>query len=192
VALVGIASPTTVSATEVDIANAGFEQLEASGAVAGWRLVTGASSEGATFDGEGEVARGGVGSARLAVKGHGTVTAESFPVSLEVGELYRLSGWIRTEGVVSDPMSKYPTAVPACLTMEALPFTIHSPAVGGDSDWFRVDLLFIATAASDRIRLHLGYNGNARGTAWVDDLRLEKVEDIAQLIPADTATSTAP
>ena len=139
-----VAEPTAASATEVDIANAGFEQLEASGAVAAWRLITEASSEGATFDGEGEVAHGGVGSARLAVKGHGTVTAESSPVSLQVGELYRLSGWIRAEGVVSDPMSKYPTAVPACLSMEALPFTIHSPAVGGDSEWFRVDLLFIA------------------------------------------------
>ncbi len=186
------AAATTPAAADVAITNAGFEQLEATGVVAGWRLVTEASSEGASFVGEAEAAHAGIGSARLAVKGHGVVTVESYPVSLEVGELYRLSGWIRTEGVVSDPASKYPTAVPACLTMEALPFTIHSPAVGGDSDWFRVELLFIATAASDRIRLHLGYNGTARGTAWFDDIRLEKVEDIAELIPPETVRWSGP
>ena len=171
---------------EVTITNPGFEQLEPSGTVVGWRLVDGASSDGAALTGDGESAHEGVGSVKVAVKGHGTVTVESNPVALEVGKLYRLSGWIRTEGVVSDPMSKYPTAVPACLSMEALPFTIHSPAVGGNSDWTRVDELFIATAASDRVRLHLGYNGTARGTAWFDDIRIEAVEDIAEYIPPET------
>ncbi len=107
-------------------------------------------------------------------------------MALEVGKLYRLSGWIRTEGVVSDPMSKYPTAVPACLTMESLPFTIHSPAVGGDSDWTRVELPLLRHPASDRVRLHLGYNGTARGTAWFDDVRLERVDDITEYIPLET------
>jgi hypothetical protein len=184
--------PTPAPANEVAITNPGFEQLEPSGAMVGWRLVTEVSSDGATFGTEGELAHAGVGSARLAVKGHGTVTVESEPVALEVGELYRLSGWIRTEGAISDPTSKYPTAVPVCLSLKELPFTIHSPAVGGDSDWFRVDLLFIAISASDRVRLHLGYNGTARGTAWFDDLRLEKVEDIAEFIPPETVRWSGP
>ncbi len=191
-AIVWLVAPTTVAATEVGLSNPGFEQLEPSGAMGGWRLVTEVSSGGASFEAEGEHAHAGIGSARLAVKGHGTVTAESDPVPLEVGKLYRLSGWIRTEGVVSDPMSKYPTAVPTCLTMEALPFTIHSPAVGGDSDWLRVDLLFIATSASDRVRLHLGYNGTARGTAWFDDVQIESVEDIADYIPLETVRWSGP
>ena len=122
--LATVAAPISVAAADVEIANPGFEKLEPSGAVTGWRLVTEISSDGASFGGEGEVALGGVGSARLAVNGHGTITVESDPVQLEVGELYRLSGWIRTEGAVSDPMSKYPTAVPACLTMKEQPFTI--------------------------------------------------------------------
>lgn len=171
---------------KVTIINPGFEQLEPSGTVAGWRLVTEISSDGASLEGESDVAHGGIGSARLAVPGHGTVTAESGPVALQVGKLYRLSGWIRTEGVVSDPMSKYPTAVPACLSMEALPFTIHSPAVGGDSDWTRVDELFLATSSLDRVRLHLGYNGSARGTAWFDDIRIDAVDDISEYIPPET------
>ncbi|MCG6949838.1 MAG: C45 family autoproteolytic acyltransferase/hydrolase [Acidobacteria bacterium] len=184
--------PISVAANDVAVANPGFEQLAPGGSVVGWRQVVEAGSEGAAFSGESDVAHGGVGSANLTVRGHGTVTAESDPVALDVGELYRLSGWIRTQGVVSDPMSKYPTAVPACLTMEALPFTMHSPAVGGDSDWRHVELLFIATAKEDRIRLHLGYNGTARGTAWFDDLRLEKVEDIAEFIPPETVRWSGP
>ncbi|MEJ2582752.1 MAG: hypothetical protein P8127_14120, partial [Acidobacteriota bacterium] len=185
-------TPFLVAADDVVVANPGFEQLAPGGSVVGWHQVEDDASEDASFSGESGLAHGGVGSAKLTVRGHGTVTAESDPVDLAVGELYRLSGWIRTQGVVSDPMSKYPTAVPACLTMEALPFTMHSPAVGGDSDWFRVEMLFIATAKEDRIRLHLGYNGTARGTAWFDDLRLEKIEDIAEFIPPETVRWSGP
>jgi hypothetical protein len=181
-----LAASFGVADTGVDLANPGFEQLEPQGAVNGWQLVDSDSSDGAAFAGDGDVARSGLGSARLAVKGHGTVTAESEPIALEVGKLYRLSGWIRTEGAVSDPLAKYPTAVPACLSMKALPFTMHSTAVGGDSDWTRVDQVFVATASSDRVRLHLGYNGTARGTAWFDDLKIESVDDISQYIPPET------
>ena len=177
---------SAMASEEVGIANPGFEQLEPGGAIVGWRLVGEISSPGASVAGDAEQAHYGIGSASLAVRGHGTVTAESNAVALEVGKLYRLSGWIRTEGAVSDPMSKYPTAVPACLSMKALPFTNYSPAVGGDSDWTRVDELFIATASSDHVRLHLGYNGNARGTAWFDDLKLERVDDISEYIPLET------
>ncbi|HSO21470.1 MAG TPA: C45 family autoproteolytic acyltransferase/hydrolase, partial [Chondromyces sp.] len=168
------------------VVNSGFEQLEPGGAVVGWRLLADEASPGASFAAADDVMRSGVGSVRLAVAGHGTVSAESEPVALAVGELYRLSGFIRTEGAVSDALAKYPTAVPACLTMAGLPFTIHSEAVGGDADWTRVELLFLATTATDRVRLHLGYNGTSRGTAWFDDVRLEKVEDIAELIPPET------
>ena len=186
------AVPLTALANEVTVTNPGFEQLEPNGSIVGWRLLTEDSSDGATFEADDQVAYGGVGSARLSAKGHGTVTVESGPVALEVGKLYRLSGRLRTEGAVSDPTSKYPTAVPACMTMKELPFTIHSPAVGGDSDWFRVDLLFIATSAEDRIRLHLGYNGTARGTAWFDDVRIERVEDISEYIPLETVRWSGP
>ncbi len=74
-------------ATEVAVSNPGFEQLEPSGVVTGWRLVTEVSSDGASFGGESEVAHTGVGSVELAARGHGTVTAESDSVTLEVGKL---------------------------------------------------------------------------------------------------------
>jgi hypothetical protein len=187
-----VAAPTMVSAAEVAVTNPGFEQLGPSGSTVGWRVLEEGSTNGATVEADGDAKHDGVGSLKLAVRGHGTVTAESEPVRLEVGELYRLSGWIRTDGVISDPTSKYPTAVPTCLTMKQLPFTMHSTGVGGTSDWFRVELPFIATSAEDRIRLHLGYNGSARGTAWFDDVRLEKIDDITEFIPLETVRWSGP
>jgi hypothetical protein len=175
-----------IHAQEVALVNPGFERLEPGGAVVGWRLLGERSTAGASFSGVSEGVHEGVGSAKLEVRGHGRAAAESEPVALAVGELYRLSGAIRTAGAVADPLAKYPTAVPACLTMAGLPFTMHSAAVGGDSDWTRVELLFLAATAADRVRLELGCNGSARGAAWFDDIRLEKVEDIAELIPPET------
>jgi len=176
-----------VSADEVmTLANPGFEKVAPDGAVIDWALMSASSSEGASLEASSDFAHSGVGSLGLAVPGHGSATAESAPVALEVGKLYRLSGRIRTEGAVSDPTTRYPTAVPAVLTMASFPFTNHSSAVGGDSDWTRVESLFFATQKQDRVRLHLGHNGSARGKAWFDDVAVERVDDITEYIPMDT------
>ncbi len=177
---------SAVADEEIALANGGFERLNPDGAVTDWRRIAARSSEGAVVEATTEYAHDGVGSLKLGVRGHGTVAAESAPVALEVGRLYRLSAWIRTEGAISDPTTRYPTAVPACLTMASFPFTNHSEAVGGDSDWSRVESLFFATQREDRVRLHLGLNGNARGVAWFDDVRLERVDDITEFIPLET------
>ncbi len=177
---------SAVADEEVPLANAGFERLSPDGAVTDWGMDVAQSSAGSAIVASTDAVHGGVGSLELVVRGHGTVTAESAPVALEVGRLYRLSAWIRTDGAVSDPMTKYPTAVPACLTMASFPFTNHTEAVGGDSDWTRVESLFFATRSEDRVRLHLGRNGNARGAAWFDDVRLERVDDITEYIPLET------
>ncbi len=113
-------------------------------------------------------------------------TLVSDPVSLEVGAVYKLSAWIRTAGLFSDKARVYPTALPACLSMASFPFTNSSPAVGADSDWRKSEVMFVATAATDRVQLHLGRNGTAVGRAWFDEVRLEKVEDIAEFIPMET------
>jgi hypothetical protein len=186
-AVFGTLTPISAAAdVELPLANPGFERLAPDGSFIDWRLLSQVSSDGAAAEPDTEGPLAGVGSLKLAVRGHGTATVESEPVTLEVGHLYRLSGWIRSSGVVSDPTSKYPTAVPACLTMASFPFTNHSPAVGGDADWTRVETLFVATQATDRVRLHLGFNGTARGTAWFDDVRLEQVDDIGEFIPMET------
>ena len=177
---------SAVADDEVAIANPGFERVAPDGAVIDWHRDSARSSDGANIEADVAHAHSGVGSLRLGLRGHGSVTAEGPPVALEVGKLYRLSAWIRTEGAVSDATTKYPTAVPACLTMGSFPFTNHSQAVGGNSDWTRVESLFFATQREDRVRLHLGRNGNARGKAWFDDVRLEQVDDITEYIPLET------
>jgi hypothetical protein len=190
VAIVVVTGP--VVASEIALANSGFEQLGASGSVLGWRFVPERSTEGGRMVPLTRGVHSGVGAVGLEVGAEGRVTVESNPVELEVGQLYRLSAWIRTVGAVSDPMTKYPTAVPACLTMASFPFTNHSPAVGGDAGWTRVETLFIATQTWDRVRLHLGYNGTARGVALFDDVQIEPVDDITEYIPMETVSWSGP
>jgi hypothetical protein len=181
---VAVAMAATMAAAELPV-NSGFERLEPGGAVTGWRLDTGLTS-GASMEGVGEVAHSGVGSLRVSATGHGTATVVSDPVSLEIGQAYRLSAWIRTEGAVADPTTRYPTAVPAAVSMASFPFTEHSGAVGGTRDWTRVETVFFATRAEDRVRLHLGWNGRSRGTAWFDDVELERLDDLETMIPQVT------
>ena len=112
-------------------------------------------------------------------------TLISAPLTLKIGELYRLSATIRTEGVRADPMARYPTALGACLSMASFPFTNASQSVGGTSER-RVSVLFLATSPSDRAQLHLGRNGQARGAATFSGVTLEKVEDVTQFVPMET------
>ena len=112
-------------------------------------------------------------------------TLASAPVTLKVGELYRLSATIRTEGVRADALARYPTALGACLSMASFPFTNASQSVAGTGER-RVTQVFLATSPSDRVQLHLGRNGRATGSAVFGDVKLEKVEDISAFIPLQT------
>jgi len=112
-------------------------------------------------------------------------TLASAPMTLKVGELYRLSATIRTEGVKVDALARYPTALGACLSMESFPFTNASQSVAGSSTR-KISTLFLATSPTDRVQLHLGRNGKATGTATFSDVKLEKVEDITAFIPLET------
>ncbi len=112
----------------------------------------------------------------------------SDPVEFKIGHLYRLSAWIKSEEAFTNPIDQYPTSVAACLTMKSFPFTQHSPALGATNDWQKVEVDFIATKKTDRIRLHFGYNGKAKGTVWFDNVQLEKIEDISNYIPPETVT----
>ncbi len=186
-AVVVLATASVVFAdVEISIDNAGFERLDPNGAVSRWGVDTKTLERGVSVSGTTDLFHGGVGSLVVTHEEPASTAVFSEPVQLQVGHLYRLSGWIRTAAVYSDPTAKYPTAMPACLTMTTFPFTNHSPTIGADTDWTRVERLFIATSSEDRVGLHLGYNGTASGTAWFDDIRLEEVEDIAEYIPFET------
>ena len=168
-------------AAQVPVANAGFEAQAASGQPTGWS-VTGGGKVASSPEGKAEGARG------LVIENPASgaeTTVQSEPVKLQVGRLYRLSAWVRTRGVQADPQARYPTALGACLSMKSFPFTNCSPTPGADQDG-RVSVLFFATQGSDRVQVHLGRNGKATGTAWVDDVRLEEVDDITAYLPMES------
>lgn len=171
--------------TVIPIPNADFESSDPGGVPSRWQILD-ASATPYELNVHLESPHTGDRCVEILHVDGGRRTLVSESVSLRVGHLYRLSGWIRTEQACADPTDRYPTSVPACLTMESFPITNHSPAVGATSDWRKVETLFIATKSTDRVRLHFGFNGNARGRVWFDDIRLEKVEDITQYIPMET------
>jgi hypothetical protein len=167
----------------VPLANPGFESAGAGPLPVGWSLdgppCTGTQVRRAAPGRSGEAAL------ELSAPVAASLVVASEPVVLQVGHLYRLSAWVRTERAVSDPLARYPTAVPAALTMASFPFTNHSPAVGETRDWTFVETTFVATAAQDRVQLHLGLNGTATGRALFDDVLLAEVGDITTVIPLE-------
>lgn len=176
----------------IQLPNSGFEILDAGGFPASWSIETKDTSPGTQVKIDRQHAHSGKKSMQMSHTQWGKSVLVSSTMTFKVGELYRLSGWIKTESAVTWPTDRYPTSVAACLTMESFPFTNHSPSVGATTDWKRIEILFIASRSSDRLRLHLGFNGNAKGIAWFDDIRVEKVEDISEYIPMETVTWFGP
>jgi hypothetical protein len=170
-------------AQQLAVVNAGFEE-GAGDKIRGWML--GESGNGSQVSSDQTVAHSGTGSLRIAHSRPASSAVESLPVSLEIGKLYRVSGWIRTDNAAADPGTRYPTAVAATLTMASFPFTNNATVVGGTNGWTKSEALFIATRSDDRVVLRLGYNGGATGTAWFDDVTVDKVDDITAYIPMET------
>ena len=166
------------------VPNGGFE--EASGPVAAsWSVDSPLGAEASVVR-DPETAHDGGSSLRLSAPRPASISVSSAEVRLEVGRVYRLSAFVRTEKAASDPTGRYPTPVAAALTMVSFPFTNHSPASGATRPFGKVETLFVATTAKDRVRLHLGLNGTATGTAWFDDVTLEEVTDVRELVPMET------
>jgi Phospholipase B len=174
----------------VPVTNAGFEATGATALPSGWSL-RGPAPDGAVVR-RAEGGHGGAAAIELGADVPASLAVLSDEVSLEVGHVYRLSAWIRTAGAIADPLSRYPTAVAATLSMASFPFTNHSPAVGGMRGWTRVQTTFVATAAADRVRLDLGRNGTATGRAWFDDVSLAEIGDITEVIPLESVRWEGP
>ena len=176
----------------VPLANSDFETLTAVGFADQWAIESHDAVPGNQIIIDSRIAYSGENSVHISHNQWGKSMVVSQPVTLKVGELYRLSGWIKTAAAETWPMDRYPTSVAACVTMESLPFTNTSPSLGATADWQKIESLFIATTAKDRVRLHLGLNGNARGDAWFDQIKIEKVEDISGYIPMETVKWCGP
>jgi hypothetical protein len=164
---------------QIEIANSGFENKDASQQPAGWSFNKNTGSEVKVVN----ISHTGNSGLRIEHTSTASTSIMSEPVKLIPGILYKLTAFIKTENAFTKAESRYPTSLPACLSMASFPFTNHSEAVGGTSDWKKVSVYFIATTKEDRVSLNFGYNGGAAGKAWFDDISLEEVKDITEYIP---------
>ena len=96
-------------------------------------------------------------------------------VDVEPGRVYRVEGWVRTEGVEGSGVcidfswhDAYGTRIGTAATQ---------PRVMGTTAWTKVSLeAFVPPAATKRCLLGTPVTGNVKGRAWFDDLRIVSVE----------------
>ena len=178
--------PTFGEENPVIVENPGFESVNSQGFPLGWSSEVDSAGAAVRIVLDRTQSHSGQNALLIAHAQWKRSTVCSEPVPLKVGRLYRLSGWVKTESAFSCPTDRYPTSVAGCFTMESFPFTNHSPTAGATSSWKKIETRFIATQSQDRIRLHLGLNGEAKGKIWFDDIQLEEVSDISSYIPMET------
>ena len=94
------------------------------------------------------------------------------PVTLKEGFEYRLSGWVKTEGLTGARGAQFNLH-------EAQAFG-RTQAATGDSDWTGLQLRFTATEQT-KVTLNALFGGWGRstGTAWFDDVELVELFPVA-------------
>jgi hypothetical protein len=177
---------STPDSLNVTVPNGGFEVAGDLGVPKNWSLEGGPPAAGNWAHQVMGERRDGNYSLQIGHRNPASTTLGSSTLRLEVGRLYRLSGWMKTDHALADPLGRYPTPLAATISMASFPFENTAPALGGTSGWKRTEVLFFATRSEDQVRLQFGCNGTATGEAWFDDIRVEKVNDIAQYIAPET------
>jgi hypothetical protein len=172
---------SVAQSNQIKILNPGFEKLTSSGSAENWKIEPTGKVEFTK-----NAFHSGNISAFITHDNWAQSVLSSEEIKLKVGHIYKLSAWIRSENAFTNPIDQYPTPVAAAITMESFPFTNSSPSVGATKDWEKVEVMFVATKSKDFIRLHFGYNGNAKGKVWFDDVELSEVTDISEYIPMET------
>ena len=97
--------------------------------------------------------------------GHGRIMQE---VAVAPRRCYRLSVWVRTEGL--KPAGTFKLQVLA----EHRSLAPFEPNMAETGDWRKLTLLF-NSLQFDRVRIYAGLWGGKEGKVWLDDLRLEEV-----------------
>jgi hypothetical protein len=100
--------------------------------------------------------------------------ARSASIHLTVGRTYEVSGWVRTENLSVKDLDRTPIASGAALTMESMPFDVHSASVAGTHDWTRLSLRFIATRPEDHMLIIAGNAGSLQGKAWFEGVTIDE------------------
>ena len=160
--------------------NAGFETPNAKGGgAAEWSLYS--NGMWSVLRGEG---RNGTSALICSDVGKGGWTTQW--VDLEPGRVYRVEGWVRTEGVEGNGVcidfswhDAYGTRIGTAGTQ---------PRVMGSTAWTKVSLeAFVPPSAARRCLVGTPVTGNTKGKAWFDDLRITAVD----LPPIDQFISSA-
>ncbi|MHB8093925.1 MAG: carbohydrate binding domain-containing protein, partial [Candidatus Aminicenantales bacterium] len=144
------------------VPNPSFEDMNGT-TPAGWQIPRYRGGAELAVD---AVAHSGKQSIRIsAAKGSGASWTTVVPV--KPFSKYRLSGWIKTADVTTVDGKGAQLAIQGMAALQTAPVT-------GTRDWTRVELV-IDTDANDGLRLNcaLGERGEATGTAWYDDVRME-------------------
>jgi hypothetical protein len=167
----GLTALPSVSLGPDRLANGGFETLSG-GLPASW-------STGSGWAVDQLVKRSGTFSYRAT----GGFSTSSQAVQLRRGT-YRLSGWVRTQGVGSG------TTNGVRLQFDFRPHTnfwTTTEVISGTRDWTRFELPNIVVSQDATVTIKLENFNNSGGTAWFDDVRLEEQQaqsvDVYMLYP---------
>ena len=146
-----------------DLPNGDFEQVEGD-RPAGWAPHTWSGAGDWDHVSEG---RDGSRCVRIDSEDGGDLSWTTI-VPVKLHATYRLSGWVRAEGVSTDGRARG-----ALLNIHNIQ-PVQTPAVVGTSAWTHVQVEF-ETELNDAIQINclFGGWGSATGTAWYDDLKLE-------------------
>ncbi|MFL2910325.1 MAG: hypothetical protein ACJZ70_07280 [Limisphaerales bacterium] len=112
---------------------------------------------------------------RLKIRsGSGHDTSIYTSVELNSGTTYALSAWIKTESVNGEVTAHYSTFM-------SFNSKVKRKLSKGTNDWQKVELVFECTqTGSLTINCLFGGWGQAKGTAWYDELSLQEVKPIYQ------------
>jgi tetratricopeptide (TPR) repeat protein len=104
-------------------------------------------------------------------------------VKLEPGRWYRLTGWVRTRGLISHGSSTYGTF--AVQQSGGVNLVARGPNHGGDTEWTETAVTFQAPAGGlTRICVCFACFGTGTGTVWFDDLNLEEMSPPGEPAPS--------
>lgn len=176
------------------ILNPGFETVDGD-LPKNWRI--------RTYSGKAEThkavqpGRGGKGYALMIESKGGADSSMHIDLKVQKRSSYRLSAWIRTEGLGTKNNGRG-----AQLNLHALPGQPRTKALKGNTDWTQVSVEF-ETGDRDSIGINCLYGGwgHATGKAYWDDIELIQIEgapggnigeDTESIVAANLATHATP
>ncbi|NLF31225.1 MAG: hypothetical protein GX591_10115 [Planctomycetes bacterium] len=167
----------------VQIVNGDFE---ANGLHDGWRLYVVGAQPSITRDGS--IRRTGRCSLRIAAAADSD-TALGQVVTLQPGHLYRLTGWVRTAGLVVTDAKVYGALRVA--TPDGQTTIAQGPNHEGNTEWTHDTVIFRAPSdGTAQIAVFFAGFGKGRGVAWFDGIHLEELRSANAAIRVEARALT--